>query len=83
MIVEAWSNGRVYCPLHRVTTRGIRDKYSVALFSFVKGVLEVPKELVDDEHPLKFKAFSNMEFLEYCREGGQTMAGAIHTYCGI
>ncbi|KAK4479639.1 hypothetical protein RD792_015166 [Penstemon davidsonii] len=79
----AWSNGRIYSPLHKVIARGIKEKYSIGVFSFVRGVLQVPHELVDDENPLKFKPFSNLEFLEYCKIGGPTMNGAIHTYCGI
>ncbi|KAL3824327.1 hypothetical protein ACJIZ3_020356 [Penstemon smallii] len=79
----AWSNGRIYSPLHKVIARGIKEKYSIGVFSFVRGVLQVPHELVDDENPLKFKPFSNLEFLEYCKIGGPTMQGAIHTYCGI
>jgi isopenicillin N synthase-like dioxygenase len=79
----AWSNGRLYCPLHKVVARGTEEKYSVGIFSFIRGILQVPEELVDDEHPLKFKSFSNLEFLESCREGGQCMRSAIHAYCGI
>ncbi|KAK6148928.1 hypothetical protein DH2020_016453 [Rehmannia glutinosa] len=79
----AWSNGRIYCPLHKVTARGTKEKYSIGLFTFVRGILQVPEELIDDENPLKFKPFSNLEFLEYCKEGGPKMKGAIQTYCGI
>ncbi|KAK6125162.1 hypothetical protein DH2020_041095 [Rehmannia glutinosa] len=79
----AWSNGRIYCPLHKVTAIGSKEKYSIGLFSFVRGILQVPEELVDDENPLKFKSFSNLEFLEYCNEKGPKMKGAIQTYCGI
>ncbi|KAL3633007.1 hypothetical protein CASFOL_025991 [Castilleja foliolosa] len=79
----AWSNGRIYSPLHKVTARGTKEKYSIGVFSFVHGVLQVPQELVDDENPLKFKCFDNLEFLEYCKEGGEKMKGAIQTYCGI
>ncbi|GFP95368.1 probable 2-oxoglutarate-dependent dioxygenase aop1 [Phtheirospermum japonicum] len=79
----AWSNGRIYCPLHKVTARGTKEKYSIGIFSFVRGVLQVPQELVDDQNPLKFKSFSNLEFLEYCKEGGAKMKEAIQTYCGI
>ncbi|KAI3455377.1 hypothetical protein Pfo_012040 [Paulownia fortunei] len=79
----AWSNGRIYCPLHKVIARGTKEKYSIGVFSFVRGVLQVPEELVDDENPLKFKSFNNLEFLEYCKEGGAKMKGAIQTYCGL
>ncbi|KAK6125157.1 hypothetical protein DH2020_041098 [Rehmannia glutinosa] len=83
IIITAWSNGRIYCPLHKVTAIGSKEKYSIGLFSFIRGVLEVPDELVDDEYPLKFKPFSNLEFLKYCVNGGPTAGGAIQAYCGI
>ncbi|CAA0839117.1 2-oxoglutarate (2OG) and Fe(II)-dependent oxygenase superfamily protein [Striga hermonthica] len=81
--LTAWSNGRIYCPLHKVIARGAKEKYSIGIFSFVGGTLQVPDELVDEENPLRFRAFSNLEFLNYCKEGGATMKGAIQAYCGI
>ncbi|KAL1551450.1 deoxypodophyllotoxin synthase-like [Salvia divinorum] len=76
----AWSNGRIYCPLHKVVVRGIKEKYSIGTFSFVRGIVEVPQELVNDKNPLKFKPFNHLDFLEYCREGGSKMSGAIQSY---
>lgn len=83
--VQAWSNGRIYSPLHKVVSRsGSEDKYSVGLFSYIQGTLQIPEELVDDDNPLKFKAFDNMEFLDYCKKQGQpSIPGAIKAYCGI
>ncbi|EYU24677.1 hypothetical protein MIMGU_mgv1a010266mg [Erythranthe guttata] len=82
----AWSNGRIYSPLHRVVARGaeMEIRYSVGFFSFIGGILQVPEELVDNKNPLKFKPFNNLEFLEYCKNGGgPTTESAIITYCGI
>ncbi|KAK6153510.1 hypothetical protein DH2020_013149 [Rehmannia glutinosa] len=79
----AWSNGRIYCPLHKGTTSGTKEKYSIGLFSYMREVLQVPEELVDDENPLKFKPFNNMEFHNYCMKGGPTAREAIRAYCGI
>ncbi|KAG6425975.1 hypothetical protein SASPL_110186 [Salvia splendens] len=77
----AWSNGRIYCPLHKVVARGMKEKYSIGTFSFVRGILEVPQELVNDKNPLQFKPFNHLDFLDYCREGGSKMYGAIQGYC--
>ncbi|PIN09640.1 Iron/ascorbate family oxidoreductase [Handroanthus impetiginosus] len=80
----AWSNGRIYSPLHKVIAGGTKEKYSIALFSFSRGILQVPEELVDDdENKLKFKSFNHLEFIEYCKEGGPKMITAIQAYCGI
>ncbi|XP_051115997.1 probable 2-oxoglutarate-dependent dioxygenase AOP1 [Andrographis paniculata] len=79
----AWSNGRIYCPLHKVIAHESKEKYSIGIFSFIRGVVSVPPELVDDQNPLRFKPFRNLEFLRYCKAGGATMASAIRTYCGL
>ncbi|KAK3020544.1 hypothetical protein RJ639_047456 [Escallonia herrerae] len=79
----AWSNGRVYAPLHRVAMRGTEVKYSVGLFSFMRKIIEVPEELVDEQHPLQFKPFNHLEFLQYCGEGGKKFKNPINAYCGI
>ncbi|KAG8379887.1 hypothetical protein BUALT_Bualt07G0136000 [Buddleja alternifolia] len=79
----AWSNGRLYCPLHKVTARGTKEKYSLGLFSFIRETLQAPEELVDDENPSKFKPFNHLEFVDYCKEGGPKMKSSIHAYCGI
>ncbi|CAI9757758.1 unnamed protein product [Fraxinus pennsylvanica] len=80
----AWSNGRIHAPLHRVVIRGEEEKYSIGNFSCVNGMVEVPDKLVDSENPWKFKPFSHLAFLEYCKKGGPTiMQSAIKTFCGI
>ncbi|KAH6801394.1 hypothetical protein C2S52_001858 [Perilla frutescens var. hirtella] len=79
----AWSNGRIHSPTHRVITRGFKERYSMGTFSFIRGMVQVPHELVDHQNPLKFKPFDNIDFIQYCRNGGPTMDNAIQSYCGI
>ncbi|XP_010249917.1 PREDICTED: probable 2-oxoglutarate-dependent dioxygenase AOP1 [Nelumbo nucifera] len=66
-MLEAWSNGRLLAPKHRVVMSGDIERYSFALFCIPKEgvVIEVPKELVDKEHPLLFRPFKYMDFLRY------------------
>ncbi|KAG8388307.1 hypothetical protein BUALT_Bualt02G0111900 [Buddleja alternifolia] len=81
---QAWSNGRVHSPLHRVLARGNKERWSIGIFCFIRGILQVPEELLDHENPLKFKPFSNLEFHQYCNlQGVSTTEPAIQTYCGI
>ncbi|KAI3894075.1 hypothetical protein MKX03_013272 [Papaver bracteatum] len=54
-VKTAWSNGRLRCPIHRVVTEANDTRYSIGLFGFSQKSVEVPPELVDEEHPLKFK----------------------------
>ncbi|KAJ8433493.1 hypothetical protein Cgig2_018027 [Carnegiea gigantea] len=80
----AWSNNRVHAPLHRVTMKGNKPRYSVALFSRSKDTIETPKELVDDEHPLLFKPFDYMRLLKFYTEDVTRMAFCtIRDYCGV
>ncbi|XP_071713514.1 probable 2-oxoglutarate-dependent dioxygenase AOP1 [Rutidosis leptorrhynchoides] len=56
-----WSNGRLKSPLHRVIATK-EDRYSVLVFVFKRGIIEIPKELNDDEHPQQFKPFDHLAF---------------------
>ncbi|CAI9117443.1 OLC1v1018839C1 [Oldenlandia corymbosa var. corymbosa] len=58
----AWSNGRVRSTLHRVR-RNSREttRLSIALASYYNGMIQIPEELVDEEHPLKFKPFTTWD----------------------
>ncbi|KAM6602193.1 hypothetical protein CsatA_021802 [Cannabis sativa] len=66
----AWSNDRVRGCEHRVMLNDLmemknKERYSIALFTFINGVVDVPKEFVDDEHPLRYKPFDHFEFNRY------------------
>lgn len=61
-------------------------RYSVGLFSFCKGLIEVPKELIDEKHPLRFKPFDNFGLLHYflaAQKRGLGMESSIQAYCGV
>ncbi|KAK9232137.1 hypothetical protein WN943_022380 [Citrus x changshan-huyou] len=80
----AWSNDRIHSPSHRVIMNGAVDRYSLALFSFSSGIVKVPDELVDDEHPLKYKPFEHFGLLRYFRtDEGYKSKCPIKAYCGI
>lgn len=80
----AWSNDRLHSPYHRVTMNGKESRYSIAQFSFLEGIIETPEELVDEEHPLQFKPFDHLKYLDfYSREENRTLESAIRTYCGV
>ncbi|KAB1218619.1 putative 2-oxoglutarate-dependent dioxygenase AOP1.2 [Morella rubra] len=80
----AWSNDRVLSPTHRVIMRGNEARYSLAQFSFSSGIVEVPKELVDDEHPLRYKPFDHIGLLHFFRtDEGYKSKCPIKAYCGV
>ncbi|KAF8036559.1 hypothetical protein BT93_C2318 [Corymbia citriodora subsp. variegata] len=62
-----WSNGRLYSPVHRVVMSGTRARHSVGVFSVMKGVIRCPGELVDEQHPLLFKPFEEIDLVRFTR----------------
>ncbi|GFP95365.1 probable 2-oxoglutarate-dependent dioxygenase aop1 [Phtheirospermum japonicum] len=80
-----WTNGRIEPSQHRVIIKGKEERYSVGLFTFIKDVkIKVPAELVDDEHPLRFKPFDHYKYIHfYYTEEGKRSKCPIKAYCGI
>ncbi|EEF44707.1 probable 2-oxoglutarate-dependent dioxygenase AOP1 [Ricinus communis] len=62
---NAWVNGRLYAPFHRVTMIGNEVRYSFGTFSAFKPgyLIKAPEELVDEEHPLQYRPFDFIEVL--------------------
>ena len=50
-ILQAWINGRLYAPFHRVTMTGNVVRYSFGTFTGFKTgyLIKAPEELVDEE----------------------------------
>lgn len=83
-IFQAWSNDRIHSALHGVKMRGNKERFSVTLFSHKNGMTHVPEELVDDEHPLKFKPFNNFEMIRFhFAKEGQATNHTAKAFCGI
>ncbi|KAK2984901.1 hypothetical protein RJ640_008666 [Escallonia rubra] len=79
-----WTNDRVCSPHHRVIMTGEQTRYSMALFSFVSKLIQAPEELVDDEHPLRYKPFDQVELLKYYHtEEGHQAENTVKAFCGI
>ncbi|XP_051135949.1 probable 2-oxoglutarate-dependent dioxygenase AOP1 [Andrographis paniculata] len=83
--VMAWSNDRIKSPRHKVTMNGNKSRFSIAQFSFLEnGIVKVPEELVDEKHPLRYKPFDHLKFLDfYSKEENRRLESAIRTYCGV
>lgn len=62
---------------------GKETRYSVGLFSGRKGLIEVPKELIDDQHPLKYKPFDIYGILSYFVTQDFGKECTVKAYCGI
>ncbi|EYU21585.1 hypothetical protein ABFS82_09G097700 [Erythranthe guttata] len=82
--IMAWSNNRIKSPHHRVTMEAKKARYSIAQFSFLEKTVEIPQELVDEDHPMQYKPFEHLEFLDfYSKEENRRLESAIRTYCGV
>ncbi|KAI3977280.1 hypothetical protein MKX01_030906 [Papaver californicum] len=79
----AWSNGRIHAAKHRVVMQGAKDRYSYAFFSAPKqgAVVEIPKELVDNDNPLLFRPFDYMDFMLYFQANPQ-LDNPLEVYAG-
>ncbi|CAL9029081.1 unnamed protein product [Prunus brigantina] len=82
---QVWSNDRVRACKHRVTLRENDVRYSFGLFSFRDGETHVPKELVDKDHPLQYKALHQFEYIQYFKKNVSTLGPlySIKEYCGV
>ncbi|KAF5758178.1 putative oxoglutarate/iron-dependent dioxygenase, non-heme dioxygenase domain-containing protein [Helianthus annuus] len=81
----AWTNGRIESPTHRVMMTADKDRYVLGLFASIRDhIIEVPQQLVDENHPLQFRPFDNYKYMQfYYTEEGVKAECAIRTYCGV
>lgn len=65
----AWTNGRLKSAFHRVKIDDT-DRHSVMLFSSPKPgyIIEAPKELVDEKHPILYKPFDIIDYYDKAYE---------------
>ncbi|GMN37300.1 hypothetical protein TIFTF001_006716 [Ficus carica] len=81
----AWSNDRVQACEHQVsTTENEKIRYSIGLFTYTKGEIHVPEEMVDEKHPLGYKPIDSFGFHAFLlSKEGHKSAFPIKAYCGI
>ncbi|KAK9947302.1 hypothetical protein M0R45_002933 [Rubus argutus] len=65
-----------------VTMRENEARYSLLLSTFHNGIITVPEELIDDEHPLKYKALNHLEYLQ-SQLAQATSRVCVKNFCGI
>ncbi|KAL7174817.1 hypothetical protein ACSBR2_020283 [Camellia fascicularis] len=81
--LQAWTNGRVEAVKHRVVMSGDKERLSCGLSSIPKdGVsVEIPPQLVDEEHPLRYRSFVYSDYL--AKYLTSTRLDAIDSFAGI
>lgn len=77
--LQMWSNSRYRSAEHRVVYGGhTTRRLSIAFFMFVsdEGEIRAPQELIDDEHPRQYRAFTFKELRAYFKNAGTSLGGA-------
>ncbi|KAK3219626.1 hypothetical protein Dsin_013596 [Dipteronia sinensis] len=83
--LTVWSNDRVRACTHRVVMSGKATRYTAGFFSFSSKILHVPEKLIDQQHPLKYKPFDHMDYVDYffSKHVGPRPDCRYKAYCGI
>ncbi|ERN16358.1 hypothetical protein AMTRI_Chr05g61410 [Amborella trichopoda] len=81
----AWSNNRLHAAQHRVMMKGDKTRFSCGLFSTPRDgmLVEVPTNLVDEKHPLAYKPFIFLDYLNYFYKDSGLKDNALQTFAGI
>ncbi|THU65863.1 hypothetical protein C4D60_Mb05t08120 [Musa balbisiana] len=85
-VPQGWSNGRLHAKLHRVLVGGGETRYSAIFGSHPKDdvMVQVPEELVDEEHPLIYKPFDYLSYVNFRHsEEGVKSDDSLKAYCGV
>ena len=83
-MAQVWSNDRIPACEHRVFINTKIDRYSMGLLSYIGEIMEPEEELVDEEHPLRYKPFDHYGYLRFfLTEEAIKSASRIKAYCGI
>ncbi|XP_028761429.1 probable 2-oxoglutarate-dependent dioxygenase AOP1 [Neltuma alba] len=61
---SVWTNDRICPRYHQVMIKTkTRPRYSMGLLSYAGQPMSPPEELVDDQHPLRYKSFNHYQYL--------------------
>lgn len=84
---KAWTNGRLHAPNHRVKLKNETEKRYAVIFSSIpiltNDMINTPEELIDEEHPLRFKPFKYYDYIKYRFTDGDKVEDSLKAYCGV
>jgi isopenicillin N synthase-like dioxygenase len=80
--LQAWSNNRICSAKHRVIVKGRQSRLSLAFFRLFPDEMEInaPPELVDNEHPRRYKAFYQPEYRTFRLTKGAEWENHLEAY---
>lgn len=77
----------MHAPLHRVRVTGNQTRYSLILGCRPKDeiLFQAPKELVDEEHPLRFRPYRYPEYIRFrfSADGAAKHEDPLQAYVGV
>lgn len=80
----AWSNDIVHSAFHRVIIKGDEERYSLGLFSYINGIINTPEELIDEEHPRRYKPYDHYGLLDFYANNVDLHAECtVKAYCAV
>ncbi|WJZ85205.1 hypothetical protein VitviT2T_004753 [Vitis vinifera] len=82
-LLKAWTNGRLHAVRHRVVMNGDKDRYSCGMFVLPGDTvtIEVPEELVDNDHPLRYRPFTYSDYMSFFTSN--ICDDALEVYAGV
>ncbi|XP_028761428.1 2-oxoglutarate-dependent dioxygenase AOP2-like [Neltuma alba] len=84
---SVWSNDRIRPRYHQVMIKTkTRLRYSIGLLSYAGQPMSPPEELVDEQHPLRYKPFDHYQYLSAIatKEGLRSdYQGRLKEFCGV
>lgn len=82
-VLKAWSNGRLHAMSHRVIMRGQKERYSLGVFLLPMDhtKIEVPPQLVDQHHPLRYRSFTYGQYIDFYTSSPQD--NALELFAGL
>ncbi|XP_050135666.1 deoxypodophyllotoxin synthase-like [Malus sylvestris] len=84
-ILQVWSNDKIQACKHRVTISKDTQRFVLALFLFKSGKCQTPQELIDEEHPVRYKPIDQSEYfaavMNNAINGG--ISYTVKDHCGI
>ena len=85
MVFQAWTNDRVRACEHRVILKDYKERYSLGLYSLIKGVIQVPEEFIDEKNPLRYKPIDHLGFISrfFTDEAMMSSTCPIKAFAGI
>ncbi|XP_028795899.1 probable 2-oxoglutarate-dependent dioxygenase AOP1 [Neltuma alba] len=63
--LKIWSNDRIQSCQHQIIVKEKKKRLSVGLFSFNNKKVQTQEELVDEDHPIRYKSFDHYEYITF------------------